>query len=525
MSDRANTTSRRHVRRPSPGARRVLCLLLALLTSGSTLSLLGCASGERVDFWPLYYSEKDPRGLERPAEKDTTVREVLYPIFSMESTPDRQYHAVRPLYNYEHARDGSYTQVQALWPLFLYRYKKDQESEVRIIPIFDQHKRRSEVTGKWQTTGVLFPVAFWGTSETQGPHFALFPLGGVIKRLIVEEFKFAMFPIWSQTKDKDYTRNDVLWPIVTWGGTADGNRRVLRVWPFYVHKEKKGESENNWVMWPFGLWGKENAGGQYPRSYGGIFPFYIGNVARDKDTGKTVAYDRRFLYFVFVRRKDERKKFETSAYAVLWPFTNFEWTPNKRDIRIWPLYWQTDRKSPGDPNYLWRRYRVLWPLIWIDRDKRDPDVNIRDIVVAPLYWDYSHRYKDETTSRRITFWPLYTFQRDRDGSLHHWLMSFGWNDTTKGFKRNLRAFFDLFQYHELSDGRRSLRVLWRLFAYDRDKDWYRLDMGPFFGLERDKEYRRWSCVLGIIKREADEDNVRWRILYIPFGDKAERPKH
>jgi hypothetical protein len=493
----------------------------AALAAALALALLaGCTSTGPVELWPLYRAERNPGGSEQ-GDPATRTYEALYPFFSARNTPETRYHALRPLYNWEAATDGSFRQCQFLWPLGLYRYREDREKTFRILPLFHQGSARSTVNDQWQTRGFVFPLIIWGQARPGGCYFAAFPLGGVVRNLVVDRFRFVLFPIWSQVNDKDYSRHDVLWPVISWGGTPDGRRRILRLWPFYVHKRKTGEWERNWILWPFVLWGREALDTRYPRSYAGLFPLYVGKVSRDLE-GETVAYDRRVLYFLFVRRKDTRPEHKLSAVAILWPLTNFECGPGRREIRIFPLYWQTDRISPDDTGYLWSRHRILWPIIWIDRDRRPLDHTARDIVVAPFYWDHAREWNDLSREREITLWPLYTFKRDRDGGVHHWLMSFGWHDVTKGWKRNLRAFFDIFQYHSETDGSGSVRLFWRLFSTEHHGPWRRTEINPLFTWERDEGYRRWSCLFGIIAREKAGQKRRWRIFYIPFGDAIER---
>jgi hypothetical protein len=517
---RAKGAAHRRDRRAVRGAIPALAACVAF-------GLAGCATN-KVELWPLFYYEKDPASVE-PVKGAEANTHVLGPIISVQNSPERHYHAVRPLWNYEEKRDGSFEQAQFIWPLGLYRKDGDMEKLVRFIPIFHHGGKRSTVTGDWETQGFVFPLAYWGRvrkgEKHGGRYFALFPIGGVIRQLFVDRFRFVLFPIWSQTNAGEYSRHDVLWPIVSWGGTPDGKRRVLRVWPFYVHKHKRGFWEQNWVLWPFVLWGKEDLNSRYPKRYWGFFPFYVSKYSEDKDRN-TVAYDRRVLYFLFVRRKDRRTKHELSSWAILWPLTNFEDGVKRNETRIWPIYWRTDYKGKGKEPYAMRRYRVLWPIIWVTRDKRKDDVTARDILVVPFYWDYAKKYADKTRSRSITVFPLYTFARDKDGSVHHWVVSHGWKDVTQGWKRNLRALIDLFQWHRWADGRRHLRILWRLVEYHRDKreDMRRFELNPFFTVERHKQYGRWSCVFGIIAREKRGERRRWRIFYIPFGDKIERPE-
>lgn len=500
----------------SRGGTRVRTGCLALLA----LAILQGCSTQQVDLWPLFYTERDPTGLEQGAA-GTRTTEVVYPIFSLQNSPERRYHAVRPLYNYESRTDGTFTQIQFIWPLGLYRRQEDREKLIRFIPLFHHGSMKSTATGEWQTQGFVFPLIYWGDIPDEGSYFGFFPLGGMIRHMFIQRFRFVLFPIWSDVQDKDYHRTDVLWPIISWGGTPDGRREILRIWPFYVHKAKAGDWEQNWAPWPLVLWGKENMDGECPRSYWGIFPFYVSKVSEDR-TGGTVAYDRRILYLLFVRRKDTRDRYALSSWAVLWPFTNFEHGVSRSETRIWPLYWRTDQLARERDDYLWRRYRVLWPIIWVTRDHRHSQAPTRDIVVAPLYWDYAKSHPDGTHQRAVTFWPLYTFKRDTDGAVHHWVLSHGWHDVTDGWKRNLRAFFDIFQYHEGPGPKHNFRLLWRLIDSEHDGTWRRFEVNPLFTYERDEGYGRWSALFGIISRQVQGEKRGWRILYIPFGDRIER---
>lgn len=501
--------------RIQPKRSRVAFLLLAAVV------LPGCA-GHHVNLWPIYSRESRPISTEQGPQVRTSV-EALYPFFAMEREPGRHYHALRPLYNYESKDGGASARVQYLWPLGLHRTRRGKSWQHRVLPLFD-HSVTRRPSGVRTVHGLLFPIVFWGSSPPGGAYFAVFPLGGVTRDVLGDKFSFVLFPLFSYYRKGEYRRRDIVWPFFSFGGSSDGKHSLLRVWPLYIHRSRKGRCDRYYVLWPFFAWGRENMAGKYPVSYWNFFPLYGRKVMRDAE-GRTVAsLDYGFLVSL---RRDNRPGQRAREWSLLLGLAKFSRTPKAREFRIWPFYWRVLTYSSGKdgPQRKRCRYRVLWPIIWVDADDREERVSKRDVIVAPFYWQYRRRYAASDgsrgeTSRKTTLWPLFTHQRERGGERHFWVLSHGWNDSTEGFKRNYRAFFDFIQYHSRPDGEKETRLFWKLYHHKRGSKGRYLSLFSLFTYDGRKELgeeKSFSALFGLVKYSWREQGGRWRLFFIPLG--------
>ena len=497
-----------------------------VLAAGATLLLLltGCASQD-INVWPVYYQESETVEAVAEGEEGTrTTREVLWPLFTTVNEPGRHYHVVRPLYNYESKDEGVDTRLQYLWPLGVFYNREGDVWQHRLFPFFSHHSLTSQRTAEDTVSGWVFPILWWGDRPEQGGgYFAVFPLGGVMKGILGDSLTFVLFPLFSRYKRGDYIRYDFLWPFFSWGSTPDGRRTTFRAWPFSVHHRAEGYFDLRYVLWPFIRWGTENMQSRHPHHVFQVFPFYASKTAEDED-GKVVAYHRQILFVGRVR--DTREGIESSGWSFFWSLLRFWDGPESDETRIFPLFWKKtlygDRSK--DPGESWTRYRMPWPIIWLDYNSMEPRVDKRSFVVAPIYWDYARTYHEEEGDekyRSITLWPLLTWQTDRDDAFHFWILSHGWEDAPEGYKRNYRAFFDLFQYHSRPEGDTMLALLWRLFRYESGSDGTDWNVMSLFDYGTDYREgklteREVSTLFGLFKYTWTPEDTEWRVLFIPF---------
>ena len=497
--------------------------LLAFLAVLGT-PLIGCAS-PRVNLWPIYFQET--RKSSTAPDRPVTSIEILYPFIAIELDGNRHYHALRPLYNYESNEVERSHRLQYLWPLGLQAGKEGDRWIHRLWPLFQHSKIARRQSGEEVAHGFLFPLIFWGRRPPEGSYVALFPLGGVTHGLLGDTFSFVLFPVYSYYRYHEYVRHNILWPFFSTGGTPDGKRELLRLWPLYVHRRQTDTYDHHYLLWPFLRWGSQQwrtRDDQYVRRYFAFHPFYSIWTTRDSD-GKAVAYQRHTLSFT--RRVDTRERTKEKSWSLLWSLIRRGSSPQKHEFRIFPFYWQTAQypRWARDSGQRRTRFRILWPFIWLDVNTMREDAKDTNFLVVPFYWHYTRHYTDGQyegrTRRSVTLWPLMTLQKEPDRSSHFWIASHGWKDATGGYKRNYRPFFDFFQYHRHPEGEKEIRILWRLFHHKCGPSGTYASLPLLFtydsiGDEGADGEKSCSFLFDLIKYCWSEKGRRWRLLYIPL---------
>ncbi len=514
--------------RCGPTGRPARLLLLA-----GVLLLNGCAAGS-VNLWPFYFREtrlvQGPRGPQRVTQTD-----VLYPLLCAEKHPDGGWHAVRPLYNYRWSEADGTSQLQYLWPLGTHATEGDELLHHRFFPVFEYLKTRSPLTDRHTVHAHLLQIIRWGRDDRLGPYFAVFPLGGVTHGVLAETWSFLLFPLYSYYEHGSYKRRDVLWPVLSWGATPDGTRRVRRVWPFYVAKvreEPDHSAARHDVLWPIIRWGFVDKHGRYRHTVTVVTPFYSSIKTYDRE-GNLIGSMRGILG-VFLGSAGEGGQ-QVDGWSALWSVVRSYRSPLKDEFRIFPLYWRTTlyRAKQEEPQWNRTRYWAPYPVVWVDFDRMDPTRHKGTVVVAGAYWQSTDTDFDgegaPRKGRRRTLWPLVTVEKGAEGETHIYVASHGWKDTTNGFKRNYRAFIDLFQYHRRADGEAETRLLHRLYRHRRGPRGRYLSLAGLFTYDSTGEVvgedgTYWSALFGLVKCSATGSGRRWRLLYVPLGGgPAEQP--
>jgi hypothetical protein len=506
-------------------ARAGAACLLAL----GLAALCGCASG-RVNLWPFYFQET--RLVETPqGRRPVRTVEVLYPFFSSESHADGGWHTLRPFYAYERNRPEDWSRVHYVWPLGLAYRQGDEVTHHRLFPFFEYLKNWSPRTGRHAVHCHVLQLIRWGSDDEWGPYFAVFPFGGVTHGVLADTWSFLVFPLYSYYRQGDYVRHDFPWPFVGRGATPDGSRRMFRIWPFYVQKAKDTPRELRYrydVVWPILRWGGLDRGGAYYHTVLVVTPFYSSVKTWDRE-GNLVGALRGVLG-VFLRTGDEEEA-RFGGWSALWSLLRSARGPGWDEFRFIPFYWRTTYYAAGtdDPEQAWTRYRVPWPLVWVDRDRRDADHHKGGFVLAPLLWRYTDTFRSEDgpdrKGSRTTLWPLLTWERQPDGGAHLWIVSRGWRDPSQAYKRVLRGLFEFFQFHHEPEGDTETRLVWRLYHHLRGPAGRYLSVAGLFTLDTrgeavGEEQPYASALFGLVKCSWSAEGRRWRVFYIPLGGGA-----
>ena len=168
------------------------------------------------------------------------------------------------------------TRTRILWPLMLFSTSKERD-RVWLLPIF-YHQRRTTMEGKEDVDYALFPLVFTGTSPKEGSYFALFPIGGVLKGLLGQDYiTFVLFPLFWRQRDRDRVSYHVLWPIVNW--LRGETRKGWRFWPLFGDYQgwtEEGEAKyrRRFILWPLIHIQENNLDTRNPTHFFMVFPFY-----------------------------------------------------------------------------------------------------------------------------------------------------------------------------------------------------------------------------------------------------------
>ena len=303
------------------------------------------------------------------------------------------YLAVRPFY----AREGDTTDV--LWPVFTKH--RDWWSFCRLV-----NWQRYPDTDGYQFTVV--PFWFNGRDPEKGAYAGLFPVYGRHPHVgMMYDVRFALWPVWTNYRmprtyrdeagglRRDWLEtNSVLFPFVSW--RSDG---AWSVWPFYGLNRQR-ESDHRYALWPLVTWAsyrddRDTAGEGYSWM---MWPLY-GRVRR--------RYERQDLFlppFFSVATSSTKRPLhsdvktdsfpESVRVRCPWPFFEYEKTPSRKRISVWPFYENVKNLAYADGSETASVTRFGWKLVEIYDD---------EVRVFPFY-------ASGRGHRRI--WPFWETEED-----------------------------------------------------------------------------------------------------------------
>jgi hypothetical protein len=471
--------------------------------------------------WPIYFQQTGKPG-EDPGNHLTEI-EVLYPFVGIKKGEGYYFHTLRPLYNYEHDQAKLQSRLQYLWPLGLQANFEGQSWLHRFWPIFQHSETLHGGSDDKTVHGWVLPFFFWGSDPDEGPYFGFFPIGGVTHEIFGDTFSWVAFPLFSYYRQEEFKRYNILWPFFSYGSTPDGDKKSVRVWPFWVRKSEEDAYQYNYLLWPFVRWGHQQwttlDGEERVRRYHAFHPFFSAQVLRDEE-GEVISWQRQVLLFT---QRDDRRE-EGTSWSFLFSLLRYQNISDKYELKIFPFYWRSKGYPWGKdrPDRYKDRRIILWPLVWFLSDTISPGEHYSHFVLAPFIWWYKTLYvKSGTIDNSFTIWPLFTRQKQMDGAKHFYVLSHGWKDSTGGYKRNYRPFFDFFQYHSFPDGRRETRFLWRLYHHIRSPEGRYLSIPFVFTLDSLGDpgadgKKSVSLLGGLLKYYWWDEDDQWRLFFISF---------
>jgi hypothetical protein len=405
---------------------------------------------DHTELGPLYYDRPLPEG-------EGTEAALLWPFFQRYSSPAVQQFAFRPFLNWRHQQtsglNGKVFEVQALWPLFHYRTTEGvNRLRIRLYPIF-WHRRFHHPEGDEVVDTALLPLLLTGNSERRGRYFALFPLGGELKGFFAQDrIRFFLFPLFAEAWQGEHRSWHVLWPFFQY--SKGGGKSSLRIFPFYIRKEKENWYRKMSILWPFFARSQEWLGTDHPTDSWFFLPFY----ARQQTPFGKISY---YLYPLFSFQRNERPGNRFRAWTAPWPLYE-----EMRGDRYWKTYfWPFWGRFSIEDTY--EKEIAAYPVYWFYSFRTRSWV-MTSRYVLPFYWDRRDTDPAGTALRkRVKVWPFLELADNMEGKSYLNVLSPLWFRDPNGMERNYGDFWTLYRSELTAGGDEIRRILW-----------YRWNAGP-----------------------------------------------
>lgn len=282
----------------------------------------------------------------------------VLPFYQQE--PAEDFWALRPVVSHE----GGTTDV--LWPVFTRH--RDWWRFCYLV----NWQRQAETGDCYQFSVV--PFWFSGRDRETGPYWGLFPIYGRHPHIaMMYDFRFALWPLWHRyrmPRGRGWLVTDsVLFPFFS--RRSDG---AWSVWPFYGVNYRR-ESDHRYALWPLVTWAsyREDRDTAGAGSSWMVWPL-CGRVRRERESQDMLLPP----FFSVASAWSRRRRGEAAADAppdslrvrCPWPFFEYERTPSRRRVSVWPLYervrWLSfDREKDEEGNVT----RFGWKLVEIYDDE------------------------------------------------------------------------------------------------------------------------------------------------------------
>ena len=414
--------------------------------------------------------------------------------------------------------DGTERLREVLWPVYTERLQ-DGRLNWRFLCVWGRDADVSNPASAWN----LWAFPFWFQGRTPGgeDYAALFPLGGTLRNfLLLDRFRFILFPLWAEADHHGIHSTYVLWPIFS---RAEGQgHHNLRVFPFWGHVRKDGEWDRRFILWP--LWnqadyfrdGRSDGSGWMLIPVAGhidrptveawhvLPPFFQVSRGRGRFDG-----DRQILApWPLVRVSDVRglhKRHFFPFYAATWD------EKRSKTYVLWPFYRHDRLASDNAVRDDWSFAPIFHRTVL----RRAPDAaegtatNEVAEAAAP-----SPEAPGETLRSYTRLWPLFSYVDEQGGSFFR-LLDLSWQRRVGAMERNLLQMPVVYTHgHDPASGTREDELLWGLFRWRRDADatrqfqlWplFRRERAPF-GDDAAAAPADWSLGCGLLGRETDAES-------------------
>ncbi len=432
---------------------------------------------------------------------DYTSWHFLGPIIKFEKKKNEREFAIRPLYfhSWDVDQDDSYSEF--LYPV------ASKKSEPGLSYFQGLHLLTSDFGPREKGAKnqfMLFPFLFYGQTPDQGSYFALFPVGGKIYHIFgLDEFRFALFPLFGQARKNDTTVTYWLWPVFS---TIHGDRESgVKVWPLFGSSQKEGVYRKRFYLWPIVFANDVHLNTANPEHLRAVFPFYVERQSPQRSS-------HTYLWPFFSHVENRRKNFEEWDFP--WPLFRISRGDHRRVDRFLPLF--ADEKV-GESRKRW----FLWPIYKIEEIHSDTLDRRRDRLLYFLYSDTTETVHDDGDyyKRRVSFWPLFTYKSNLGVSRFATLSLLEpFFPENRSIERNWSPLWHLYQCKWDRKGNEVSSFLWNLYWKERRGKDLAMELFPLFSYQR-QEGRVTDVTLlkGLFRYHVGKKGAEVRLFYLPWG--------
>jgi hypothetical protein len=428
--------------------------------------------------------------------------EILGPLFNLEQKDSEKGWAFPPFLSYRSDAAADFEEFDLAYPLLTFD-RFGAESRFQILQLFSLSGSQAIEDDSRKNRVTLFPFFFYQHSTHPDQDYsALFPFYGRLKgRVMRDEIRFILFPLYLQTRKKDVVTDNYLFPI--FHRRRGEAMKGWQVWPLGGVERKEATKRTNqldeieivgghkktFVLWPFYFNNDLGIGTDNPQTQRVLLPFYSLQRSPLRDSSS-------YLWPLgFTYTEDREKKYR--EWDAPWPFVVFARGEGKTANRIWPLFSQARNSILQSDFY-------LWPLYKYNRATAEPLDRERTRILLFLYSDLTERNTTTGTAlRRKDLWPLFTVRREHNGNERLQILSLlePLVPNNKGIERNYSPLWSVWRSEKNGkSGNTSQSLLWNL---------YRRDTTP--------TTKKCSLLFGLFRYQSGPEGKHLRLFYLPVG--------
>ena len=372
----------------------------------------------------------------------------------------RTFWAFRPFYSQVRAPET--TERDFLWPVGTCHSREDAMWWRAFFIAYGDS--REGIEPSWSFN--LLPIFFCGEDRLSGGYGGLFPIYGRHPHfLLMDDWRFVLWPIWMDYSVKGKDHAAVLWPIVTW---KCDDTATAGVWPLFSHARRR-ESDHWYALWPIATWAtydedRDTSG----EGFSWMFWPLCGQVDRVRETQAL------FLppFFSWTQTPHVRR------WRVPWPLVDVELGTLRNRVSVWPFYERIDgfpysgaAKSGGEKKVDEHTRRYLW--LFVEDTELETDTTYETRFSVFPFWTSERRYvKNQDGSRRevssfTRIWPFWRSEYDR-GLTRRRALDLVPIRHAEGLDRNWSPFWTFWSSEHLDGGSTDHSLIWNIITWNAE---------------------------------------------------------